>query len=276
MEEIKKDFAFMDDSKDGRVQKSEFIQHYLDFHAKETDTQFYERTQRKRRFLQRKPALSAVFDKFDSDKSGFLSKGELYCMLKLSKPKVTNDEVVALMAKIDSDHDHKVARDEFIRYWFREFHADSDKEWERHIDMLKNGQRKVKLQVVFDCYDLNSDGILDLNEFARMLRMNGRLEDKVSAEDILDVLGKIDKSGDHKVDFSEFLGFVSPLLISLDDHHFNLWCHRFIQASKGESIKRGAAAVKVLIDAAHVDKSKATTAAATTTAATAAPAAKKS
>jgi len=257
VDDIKKDFKFMDDSKDGKVQKTEFSKHYLDFHAKEGDNEFYQRVQRKIKFLERKPALAAVFDKFDHDKSGNLDKGEVYHMLKLSKFKVTNEEVVELMKKIDHDHDGKVVKDEFIRYFFHQYYADTEGQFKKHLDALSNGLRKVKLQMVFNAYDLDGNGALDMNEFGRMLRLNGRLEDVVSGDDILDVLLKIDSDHDRKVEFPEWLGFVSPLMVSMDDHAFNKWCHAFLKASKSDAkIKNAKSLVSPLIDASHKKEEK--------------------
>jgi hypothetical protein len=47
------------------------------------------------------------------------------------------------------------------------------------------GRRKVKLQILFDALDVDKNQSLDLNEFAAMLRLNGRKF--VSPDVILDV-----------------------------------------------------------------------------------------
>jgi Ca2+-binding EF-hand superfamily protein len=133
--------------------------------------------------------------------------------------------------------------------------------------MLKNGVRKVKLQMIFNAYDLNNDGALDMQEFGRMLRLNGRLENVVSGDDILDVLTKIDKDHDRKVEFNEWLSYVSPLLVSMSDHDFNRWCAAFMKAHKDSktAIKDAKAIVTPLVEASHdkKDEKKETTTKAT-------------
>jgi len=175
--------------------------------------------QHTKKYLTRKPRLGSVFDTFDTDKSGNLSRGEIFRMVRLSKPKFSNDDLTALFNKMDTNHDHKVDRNEFIMYYFNLFFAETDAEFEERVEEAFQGRRKVKLQMLFNMYDLDGNGYLDLNEFALMLKLNGRKF--VSADVILDTLIKIDKNHDRKVEFPEFMDYMNTLCTNMDDVYFN-------------------------------------------------------
>jgi calmodulin len=243
-EDVAKQFHALDQSKDGRVQKDEFSKHYLEQFKSDDDKKFYERMQYTKKFLTRKPRLSSVFDTFDTDHSGNLNRGEIFRMVRLSKPKFTNDDLTALFNKIDTNHDHKVSRDEFILYYFNLFFNETEAEFVERVEEAFQGRRKVKLQMLFNMYDLDGNGILDLNEFALMLRMNGRKF--VSADDILNTLCKIDKDHNRKVDFNEWMDYMGSIIAQMDDKHFNKAVNSMIgaaQSSKEESKKKLQAAV---------------------------------
>lgn len=69
----------------------------------------------------RKPTLQEVFQRFDINKTGVLDSDELFRMVQLSKPEFTKQELVALLKKIDTNHDDKVQCSEFVSYYFHLF-----------------------------------------------------------------------------------------------------------------------------------------------------------
>jgi len=218
-EEIGKAFRALDDSKDGKLQKKEFVTHYLKEYEKDTDVHFHKRIEHLKRYLVRKPVLGKVFDKFDGDKSGSLDRGEIYRMVKLNRPHLTNDDVTSLMKEMDIDHDKKISKDEFVTYYFQVFNDASDKEFEARIEATFKGRRQVKLEQLFNMYDLDASGFLDVNEFMHFLTRNGR--DTIAADDAIKVIGKVDKSHDHKIQFDEWMEYMSHIFAKMDDDHFN-------------------------------------------------------
>jgi len=252
-EDVQKQFHSLDLSKDGRVQKEEFVKSYLDHFKTDNEQQFYDRMHFTKKFLKRKPKLATVFDTFDSDHNGFLDRGEIYRMVKLSKPRFTNDELNELFKKMDTDHDHKVSKTEFVLYYFHLFFNESDADFEQRVEEAFQGRRRVKLQVVFNAYDLDANGFLDLNEFSLMLKMNGRKF--VSAEDILDTLVKIDRDHNRKVDFKEWSEYMNGLIAPMDDRQFNKAVHNMLGAARGDK-KTAAAAPSVGPAAAPAKKAQ--------------------
>jgi len=229
-EDIAKQFHELDKSRDGRVQKDEFSKHYIEQFKAEHDKDFFSRIEFTKKFLVRKPKLLAVFLKFDTDHSGFLNRGEIYRMVRLSKPKFTNDELSALFNKMDTNHDHKVSKDEFILYYFNLFFNETEAEFAERIVETFEGRRKIKLQSLFNMYDLDGNGYLDLNEFSLMLKLNGRKF--VSADIILDTLIKVDKDKNRRVDFSEWMDYMGGLCAQMDDDHFNKAINNMMAAAQ--------------------------------------------
>ena len=211
-------FAKVDTDMGNSIDKKEFCKHFLEQH-KDADAKGFAKTIKKTvKFVTRKPALAALFAHFDVNKDGNLDIGEMYHMIKLSKSKVTMEELKELVDEIDTNHDHKVDVDEFVHYFFFCFQLDNDEEFAHRMDISMRGLRVVKLNQVFDSYDRDGNGVLDVNEFSAMLRHNGRKH--VDAETVLDTLVKFDSNGDRKVDFKEFLAHMATMVALMDDKTF--------------------------------------------------------
>jgi Ca2+-binding EF-hand superfamily protein len=236
--DIAKQFRELDQSKDGKLQKEEFVKAYLDHFKADNEVHFYERMQHTARFLRRKPKLGAVFAHFDEDKSGSLDRGELYRMVKLSKPAFTNSDLTELFKKIDTDHDHKISKDEFVLYYFNLFFAADDDEFEVRVEEAIQGRRKVKLQILFNTLDESGTGVLGLNEFGHMLRLFSKESTVVKSDDVLDTLVKIDADHNRKVDYTEWLTYMNSLFATMDDRQFYRTIGRFQRAVESERTAR--------------------------------------
>lgn len=60
----------------------------------------------------------AIFDKFDLDKNGVISKSELGNAMKLQGVALNENELEDLLNSIDTDHDHVVNFEEFLEFIF--------------------------------------------------------------------------------------------------------------------------------------------------------------
>jgi len=115
-------------------------------------------------------------------------------------------------------------------YYFTLFFNESDGEFFERVEEAFQGRRKVKLQMLFNMYDLDGNGYLDLNEFALMLKLNGRKF--VSADIILDTLIKVDKDHNRRVDFPEWMEYMGTLCAQMDDVYFNKAVNNMIAAAQ--------------------------------------------
>jgi Ca2+-binding EF-hand superfamily protein len=218
-EDMKLTFNSIDGDKGNSLDKKEFCAHFIE-QWKDVDAEaFHARVELTKKLAERKPVLGQLFDHFDIDGNGFLDRGEIYHMVVLSRPNYTNDDLTTLMAKIDINHDRKLDKGEFVQYYFQLHKDENELEFNDRIDATLMGRRGHKLRSVFNAYDRDGNGTLDVNEFARLLRMNGRKF--VSADVILDTLTKIDQDNDRKITFKEWLEHMSGMIAMMDDAKFN-------------------------------------------------------
>jgi len=216
---IKRLQQLIDASKDGKIQRDEFIAYFEELLKDKTDKQFKERIDLTIKFLERKPQLLQIFQQFDTDNSGSLSKSEIYEMVKLTEKAFSEDDFAALLKKLDLDGNNEVDVHEFVDYYFHQLHHLSDADFNARCELTLLGRRKLKLVLLFNMWDKNHDGRLDLNELADLLRLNGGKW--VSPDDIIDTLVKMDANKDKKVDQKEWLAYMTQLCALMDDHKFN-------------------------------------------------------
>lgn len=230
-EQMKVMFNKVDSDKGNSVDRKEFIKHFKEQYAKDTAQQAFDRINRTISYVVRKPALAEVFKFFDTDGNGTLDRGEMYRMIKISKPKVTNDDLTKIFKSmhIDSKKAAKLSQDEFVSFYFKMFKGDNDDEFKERIQHTLEGRRATKLRMCFDAYDKNGDGVLSVNEFAAMLRLNGRKF--CSPDKILDMLTKFDVDDDRKISFKEWSLGMAPMLAEMDDARFNRAVKNMLKAA---------------------------------------------
>ena len=74
----------------------------------------------------KKEDLTEIFDKFDADGLGFISKDEFITIITESKLEVQNAEVLSFFNKFDTNKDGKLSFDEF--YYFYTYNEGQFKE----------------------------------------------------------------------------------------------------------------------------------------------------
>jgi Ca2+-binding EF-hand superfamily protein len=218
-EEMKKNFNQLDTDKGNSVDAKEFAKYFMDEFKGDSDAKFHSRIHETVKYVVRKPALKVVFQHFDTDMSGFLDTEEFERMIKISKPRFAKSELDTLIARIDTDHNQKIDENEFVQYYFQLFSHDNDEEFAERLESTFMGRRRHLLQTVFNAYDRDGNGVLDVNEFAACLRLNGRKF--VSADTILDTLQKFDVNRDRTISFAEWMCSMEHMVAHMDDRHFN-------------------------------------------------------
>ncbi|KAJ4756463.1 EF hand calcium-binding family protein [Rhynchospora pubera] len=132
--------------------------------------------------------LKRVFQLFDQNSDGRISKKELSDSLDKLGIYIPEDELIAMIEKIDVNRDGCVDIEEFGALY------------ETIMDE-KNAEDDIR--EAFKVFDQNGDGYITVEELRSVLNSLG-LKQGRTAEDCKRMISKVDKDGDGMVDFKEF------------------------------------------------------------------------
>ncbi|XP_056021983.1 calmodulin-alpha-like [Ostrea edulis] len=116
--------------------------------------------------------IREAFKLFDKDDNGYISVSELKNILTETGEKITPEEANELIKAIDKDGDGKIDYEE--------------------------------AKPVFNEFDNDGDGYIDASELGTALKRMGL---NPSLQKIQSMIGEVDKDGNKKIDFEEFLKF---------------------------------------------------------------------
>lgn len=138
-------------------------------------------------FLGSKEEMKEVFNKFDKNGDGKISREELISILSALGSAPSSDEVDRIMSEMDKDGNGYVDLEEFMAFQRTETngHETGDKD----------------LKDAFDLYDLDRNGVISASELHAVMK---RLGEKCSLSDCRRMISKVDNNGDGSVDFEEF------------------------------------------------------------------------
>ncbi|CAA0833257.1 Calmodulin-like protein 5 [Striga hermonthica] len=135
--------------------------------------------------------LKRVFQMFDRNGDGWITRDELSGSLENMGIFIPDDELALMIGKIDANGDGCVDMDEFEALYRNIITGERDTDGEE--DMRE----------AFNVFDLNGDGFITADELRSVLAGLG-LEQGRAAEDCRKMIMKVDADGDGMVDFSEF------------------------------------------------------------------------
>lgn len=147
--------------------------------------------------------LSRVFQLLDRNGDGRITREELEdCLGKLGIP-VPGDELAAMIARIDADGDGCVDEEEFGELYRAIMSTGGGEDEEK-----KGGDEGVEededMREAFRVFDANGDGYITVEELGAVLASLG-LKQGRTAEECRRMIGQVDRDGDGRVDFHEFL-----------------------------------------------------------------------
>jgi calcium-binding protein CML len=142
--------------------------------------------------------LTRVFELFDKDGDGRITREELEESLgKLGMP-VPADELASMIALIDANGDGCVDVEEFGEL-YRAIMAGGHKK----ADGGEGQEEDEDMREAFRVFDANGDGYITVDELGAVLASLG-LEQGRTAEECRRMIGRVDRDGDGRVDFHEF------------------------------------------------------------------------
>ena len=74
----------------------------------------------------------------------------------------------------------------------------------REVDSLE------AVKEAFEMFDMNGDGFITADELTHMLSKMGAKNERLSPDEVLEIIMEADKNGDGKIDLEEFIVCLTP------------------------------------------------------------------
>ncbi|KAL5223515.1 hypothetical protein ABZP36_010154 [Zizania latifolia] len=144
--------------------------------------------------------LRKVFQMFDKNGDGRITKKELRDSFKNLGIYIPDDEIDATMDKIDANGDGCVDVEEFSLL-YRSILGEGGGAGAGQGE--GGGDEDEGMREAFNVFDQNGDGFITVDELRSVLSSLG-LKQGRTAEDCRQMISKVDADGDGRVDFKEF------------------------------------------------------------------------
>lgn len=146
----------------------------------------------------KKEELRKLFSTFDKNGDGFITKQELRESLRNIRIFMTEQEVDDIVVKYDSNGDGLIDFEEFCLLTSECVGGDHH---EKEGGVM--GNEEVDLKEAFDVFDKDNDGLISVEELALVLTSLGLREGR-KIEECKEMIKKVDMDGDGMVNFNEF------------------------------------------------------------------------
>jgi Ca2+-binding EF-hand superfamily protein len=155
--------------------------------------------------------MKKIFDTFDKNGDGFITKLELKESLKNIRITVTDIEVEEIVARVDENGDGLIDFEEFVTLC-EGFEKAGGGEFYRPVGVHDDDDDE-DLREAFDVFDKDKDGLICVEELDLVLCSLGL--GKMKIDDCREMIRKVDVDGDGMVNFDEFkLMMTSNVLVS--------------------------------------------------------------
>eukprot|EP00250_Pteridium_aquilinum_P004093 c14329_g1_i1 orf=215-796(-) len=149
--------------------------------------------------------LRGIFDHFDENKDGKISREELSSSLQRLGLEVASAELADMIDSVDANKDGFVNYEEFVGlYKNLEKGGGGDDVEEEEVD-----EADVELRQAFEVFDKDGDGLITAQELHSVLKSMGVLKGRTLA-DCTAMIRRVDSDGNGQVDFEEFKQMMSP------------------------------------------------------------------
>ncbi|KAF8795770.1 Troponin C like protein [Argiope bruennichi] len=134
--------------------------------------------------------LKKAFDMFDKDKKGSINTNMVATILRTLGQTFVESELRELIQEIDVDGSGELEFDEFLALTSR-FLVEEDAE-----------AMQEELREAFRMYDKEGNGYINVADLREILRA---LDDKLTEDELDEMIAEIDTDGSGTVDFDEFM-----------------------------------------------------------------------
>ncbi|XP_023228541.1 troponin C-like [Centruroides vittatus] len=134
--------------------------------------------------------LKKAFDMFDRDKKGYIHCDMVGTILRSMGQTFNERELRELISEVDADGSGEIEFDEFLVLTAR-FLLEED-----------TAAMEQELREAFRLYDKEGNGYINVSDLRQILRA---LDDKLTEDELDEMIAEIDTDGSGTVDFEEFM-----------------------------------------------------------------------
>merc|ERR1712176_1530242 len=134
-----------------------------------------------------KAKFKVAFEMFDENKDGTIDINELNGVMKSLGQKLRSKELKRMIAEVDANRNGKIDLEEFYILMGRKY---------------DNNDKEAEMRAAFLKFDTDGNGYITKSELKKAMK---ELGEKLSKEELADMMNEADIDGDNKVSFEEFI-----------------------------------------------------------------------
>ena len=134
--------------------------------------------------------LKELFITFDKNGDQSISRDELKEAFRLFGQNMTDKQILDLINSVDKDGNGSIEFPEFIVLMGK---------------YVTKVDTEAELKAAFNFFDLNGDGYISASDLSQIMK---RVGEKMTDNEICDIIIEGDKDGDNQLSYSDFLGIM--------------------------------------------------------------------
>lgn len=134
--------------------------------------------------------LKSVFNTFDKNKDGYITRNELKQAMNGAGMIMNENQIDEMLENMDVNRDGFIDLREFCASFVHNDDDDDDEDGD--------------LREAFEVFDVNKDGVISVKELEMVLVSLGLKQGGMKLHDFEDMIRKVDVDGDGMIDFNEF------------------------------------------------------------------------